>query len=240
MKKQILVSIFAAIFIACLVRAETSVTTSVLSEYVNSTSAVFSNKAVIQTVASQDLPYGTYGALFCSTGVDHQPSNQSYADEIDYTAGWRGGKKIQFDVSISYWDLYGVFSGNRRDVVALTMNASHSIPIGDVKTAVAITFEKYIPTDPSFWSPGCRGTLSYSAKVPFSKKIVVSSKFAFVHDDGSLSGQPISTAVVSINVVWMTKNFTVLFPQVKAVTLLNSVKGRVDHFVYGIGVSRVF
>jgi hypothetical protein len=236
MKKQILVSLIAASLAALSLKANGGFTSvNFWQQYISQHSVVFYDGPVLQTFTSKGLGNGFYGALFTSTATKH-----GYGNEYDLILGRSGGKEIQWDANLSYWNLSELHESTT-DIWALTLGVSRKIISGPVDVTVGACLESYVPMDPSFWKGGYRGTVKASLAKKLTSAVSLNGEMQLLRDDGGFGLEPSFVGVFAGNLSWTVGKVTFFPVRVKVTRLITNVHdGRVNHIVWGTGLSASF
>ncbi|MFA6158053.1 MAG: hypothetical protein WC763_00290 [Candidatus Paceibacterota bacterium] len=239
MKKQILVSIsiLVAFFATVSASAEGGFFSfDVWDKYVTADSGLAYDNPVLQTYTSKDIGKGFYAGLFTSVA-----DKKGYGNEVDLSLGRSWGDTVQYDVSVSYWNISELDRTNS-DLWVLTLDASKEVLSGPISVTIGACLESYVPMEKSFWTGGYRGTLRTSVTKELVKdKLSLNGEVSLMRDDGSLGSNPSFVAGLSGSLAWTVGRFTIMPIEVKVTEILSNVSdGRKDRIVLGAGMSTTF
>lgn len=101
------------------VETEMSLSSKVLSRFVNQAGLVLHDRPVLQTSLTAATPSGAYANLSHSVGLDDADPSSNSGDEIDYTLGWSGNvvEKVTLDANVAYYDVHKLFQVPQDDIV---------------------------------------------------------------------------------------------------------------------------
>lgn len=157
---------------------ECTFSTEVWSKYVTSTGSNIHNRPVIQSSLTVSLPENFYLNFWHSAGFNDGDLSSDYADEIDYTLGWKKEiNGLDFAAQISYFDVIELFGTEGGDFLFLKgqVGKTYVIKKHTLNPYLAIkgyfTVGEGLPGGGTTFSTGLKHSFPLSDTIDFNHRI---------------------------------------------------------------------
>ncbi|MBI5134189.1 MAG: hypothetical protein HZA81_02270 [Candidatus Taylorbacteria bacterium] len=233
--------ILLALVIAGICRAETTITTGVLSKYVTN-AAVYHDKPVWQTTIEGTFSERFSWSIFNSTDMKEPGSKTSFGNEFDYTISFEESfgehKAYTLGIDVSYWDLTELFKTTPADVIVGTARISRSL--NDRWTAT-LSVDRLVSTDRNVFEGGTYVTLGFETSVPLGERASLSVKPSLIRDDGAFGLGAVWIGQADLSLDWKAGKASVSFPSASLAKVVSGDSfGRKSGVVWGGNVSFSF